>query len=494
VTTVRVIGNTALSKEEIEHVVLPYVNRALGFEDLQKLRDDLTLAYVERGYVTSGAVIPAQSLAAGVLEIWIIEGRVTHIEVDTSGRLRESYVRDRLDRATGPPVNVKELERALQILQQDDRIHSIAAQLVPAESRGEAVLRVRVTEATPWQVSLAGNNYSSPTIGGGRAELGTEWRNVTGFGDTLWSEYKAGVGLQDVGAGWVWPLTPWDTQLQIHFRRTWTEVVEEPFADFDIDGETETYGFELRQPLWRTQSTRLEAFLVGEWRRSESSLFGEPFSFVPGPHDGVGKLSVLRFGGSYTWRAPNQVVAARSMLSAGFPWLGATRNSEPGVPDAEFVAWLGQLQWARRFPSLRGTQIVARADVQIADRPLFGLEQFAVGGYDTVRGYIENLLVRDNGAVGSLELRIPVPMPAWREWQPRFEIAPFFDAGWSWNTDRGEVGPTTLLSVGIGGRLELLERLDFQVYWGHEIESVDEPGDPGLQGDGVHLGVIWSWP
>ena len=139
-------------------------------------------------------------------------------------------------------------------------------------------------------------------------------------------------------------------------------------------------------------------------------------------------------------------------------------------------------------------QLVARFDVQLTDSPLFSLEQFAVGGHSTVRGYRENRLVRDNGLVGSLELRLPLPMPSWREWQPRLELAPFFDVGRSWNTDRATVGPKTLMSAGVGGRLGLFEKLDFEVYWGHAIESVEELGDGGLQDDGVHIGAVWSWP
>ena len=37
-------------------------------EHVQQLRDDLTLAYVERGYVTSGAVLPSQTLEDGELD------------------------------------------------------------------------------------------------------------------------------------------------------------------------------------------------------------------------------------------------------------------------------------------------------------------------------------------------------------------------------------------------------------------------------------------
>ena len=60
-------------------------------------------------------------------------------------------------------------------------------------------------------------------------------------------------------------------------------------------------------------------------------------------------------------RAQTQRGGTRTLFTRGFPWLGATRNDQRGVPDAEFFAWLGQVQWAARFPELFGLQVVAPA-------------------------------------------------------------------------------------------------------------------------------------
>lgn len=495
---VRVEGVTALDADDVDAIVRPFLDRPLDFASLARLRDALTNAYVERGFVTSGVVVPRQVVVDGVLTLRAVEGRVTDIAVATDGRLRASYVEQRLAIATGPPVDVRALERALQILQDDERIRGLAAQLVPGARRGEATLHVRVREATPFHVRLAADNYSSPAIGSARGVLAAGWNDVTGFGDGLRAEYRGGEGLQDVQAEWRWPLSPWDTTLGVRFRRTWSEVVEDPFAALgvEIESRTESYGFELSQPVYRTRSWRVNAFAIGEWRRSESKLFGRRFSFVAGPRDGVAKLALMRFGADATWRARDHVVAARAQYTRGFPWLGATRNGAHGVPDAKFGAFLGQIQWAGRFPDWLGLEVVARADLQLADGPLFSLEQFAMGGHATVRGYRENRLVRDSGAIGSVELRLPIALPALPiggEWSPSLQLATFFDVGHSWNSDRPEYGDQTLMSVGVGGRFGLLDGLDLNVYWGHDLKHVTDAGDD-LQDDGLHMGAVWSWP
>jgi len=489
---IRVRGATALPPAELDAIALPYLNRPLDFADLQRLRDALTAAYVDRGFVTSGAVVPPQSVAEGELEVWIVEGSVREIQVEMDGRLRPSYVRDRLALAVGPPVNVQEVERALQVLQQDERIARVNARLVPTEQRGEALLRVQVREAFPFHWLVAGNNYNTPAIGSGRGEVRLSYDDVTGFGDAVLAEYRGGIGLQDVRGQWEWPVSPWDTRVDAHFRLTWSDVVEDPFDDLDIRSKTRTYGFRVAQPLYRTSSTTIGTFLIGEYRESKSYLFNDLYSFVPGPDDGVVEITVLRLGAEGVWRSPNQVLAARTLFSQGLPWLGATSNSGHGVPDDDFFVFLGQLQAARRLPDLFDVELVGRLDAQIAKDPLFALEQYATGGHDTVRGYRENALVRDSAIVASAELRVPIPLPALGPWRPRFALAPFFDYGYSWNVDRDEAERHDILSVGLGGRLQILAGLDFEIYWGHELRSLPTFGsDHTLQDDGIGLGITW---
>ena len=110
---------------------------------------------------------------------------------------------------------------------------------------------------------------------------------------------------------------------------------------------------------------------------------------------------------------------------------------------------MGQAQWARRLGVL-DTELIARTDLQLAKEALLPLEQIAVGGRFSVRGYRENQLVRDNGWLASVEARIPVIRE--RRWANYVQVAPFVDVGHAWNTNRPTPELTTLASVGLGLR------------------------------------------
>ena len=138
VRDVRVIGSTAFSDQEIAEVTAPFKNRTLLTEDLERLRLALTLLYVNKGYLTSGAIIPDQDVTSGVITVQIIEGKLTRIDVEGNRWFSSSYLRDRLELGSRTPVTLDPLQEQLQLLQQDRRIERVNAELRPGDERATA--------------------------------------------------------------------------------------------------------------------------------------------------------------------------------------------------------------------------------------------------------------------------------------------------------------------------------------------------------------------
>jgi hemolysin activation/secretion protein len=150
------------------------------------------------------------------------------------------------------------------------------------------------------------------------------------------------------------------------------------------------------------------------------------------------------------------------------------------------VAWLGQAQYVRR---LFGTQnqLILRTDAQWSDGELPSLEQFALGGMTTVRGYRENQIVRDRGLLGSIELRLPVLLN--KLGAPVVQLAPFFDAGTG--KSLGVRGTDSILSAGIGLLLNPCRNANAVLYWGYAFKDFKTPeNDP--QDLGLHFRVTFE--
>jgi hemolysin activation/secretion protein len=132
-----------------------------------------------------------------------------------------------------------------------------------------------------------------------------------------------------------------------------------------------------------------------------------------------------------------------------------------------------------------GCQLITRCDLQLSDHPLLAIEQGGLGGYDTVRGYREMLLVRDNIASASAELRYPI-FPG-RKLQ--VSLAPFTDIGYSWDHHPAPDNPL-LSSVGIGLVATVYKSIQAEIYYAHPLKDVPVY-HRNLQDDGVTFSIIF---
>jgi hemolysin activation/secretion protein len=474
VQQINVVGSTAFPPEVIARVTAPYEKRYLTQEDLQALRVELTKLYTDQGYVNSGVILPDQTIRDGQVTYQVIEGGITALNISGNRWFREAYLRARL--ASGTPLNVNDLQRQVELLLDDPRIQRLRVDLKPGLRPGEGVLDVQVEDRQPFRLLLDFNNYQAPSVGAENGIVTVEDVNLTGWGDILTLRYGRSEGLNPLlDFRYALPVTKWDTTLSFQYRKNAFTVIDEQFADLDIDETSEIFTLGLRQPVYRTRNTTAAVELIGERLEEKTTLLGIPFPLLPGsPPNGVTVSTALRLALEYVHRTQNQAIALRSRFSVGIDALGATIASSSKVPDSKFFAWLGQAQYAARLPFL-DTQLIARTDVQLTPDPLLVLEQVSVGGRYTVRGYRENTLVRDNALIASLELRVPLARN--RRWADYLELAPFFDYGRGWNAVGDTPSPTDIYSVGMGLRWGLTfpgvvsVRPQFEVYFGYRLRE-----------------------
>ena len=492
VKRIKLTGNTVFSDADLKPLIVPYEGRDITSEELQHLRNALSLHYLQQGYINSGAVIPDQDVKDGVIEIKIIEGRLTDVELSGNERLRDSYIRNRLLLNSDQPLNLNHLQQDIQLLQQNRLIDRVNAELAPGLRRGESLLRVLVEESRPYDFGVSFSNRRSPSVGSLLGEVWGTLYNPTGFGDSLYARYGFTEGLDNVDAGYSIPLNAYDTQLQIYLDRSDAEIVEEPFDEADIKSKVRTYGISLTHPFYRTSRSQFHGSINFERRRSENFILGQRFSFSEGPENGKSDISVVRLGLDWLDRGLNHVVSARSVLNVGLDAFDATKNSGD-IPDGQFVSWLGQVQWVQRLKE-SNTQVLVRSDLQLTPDALLPLEQFGIGGLTSVRGYRENLLVRDNGWVVSAEVRFPVadlPLPWFSDSASngQLQLAAFFDFGWGWNNKRNTPNPKWIYSPGIGLRWNPNPKINAQLYWGVALKDVDVGGEHDLQDSGIHFAL-----
>jgi hemolysin activation/secretion protein len=482
IKTIKVEGNTVL-QSEITALIKPFENQEVTLESLLCLRSQMTELYLKNGYLTSGAFLPNnQNLSSGTVTIQVVEGKLERLDITGLERLQENYIRSRIELGTGTPFNQNQLEETLKLLQLDPLIEQVNAELTAGSSPGQSILLVTVKEAPAFHTAIGFDNYRPPSIGSEEGSLLIAHDNLLGFGDRFLGEVWLTEGLTLYDLSYAIPLNPHDGTLKWRYWRSDNGITEDIFRDFNIRNENENFSLSFRQPLLRSPQEELALGLELNLRRSQSSLLGEPFCFSPPCSAGTTNLTILRFSQEWVNRAPEQVLAARSQLSFGLAAFDATTSKIE--PDAQFWSWLGQFQWVQQLSPR--VLLVARFDAQLTPDALPIIEQFSLGGIDTVRGYIQNQLVTDNGLLGALELRIPLTS------DPNvLQLRPFVEVGTGWNNLLPNPNPSTLAGIGLGIRWQIVSGLNFQFDYGIPLIAVDNAGN-SLQAQGLYFSLRYQ--
>ncbi|MBF0567441.1 MAG: ShlB/FhaC/HecB family hemolysin secretion/activation protein [Nitrospirae bacterium] len=467
VNKITIKGNTILKDDELSVITNNYIGREISYMELEQLRRALTECYIKHGFINSGVVIPDQKVENGELVLSAIEGKLTEIEVEGNKSFSADYIRKKLRYYSGTYLNVNELQQGLQIMLQNPMIQRLNAELIPGLRAGEGTLKVKVQESQPLTLIVEGSNDHSPSIGSYGGDVFAAYRNLTGHGDIIRGSFTYTQGLMDGMAEYAIPLSVDDTTLKLNYRQNETIVIEDPFKNLDIKSRVKSLGVTLSRPFYKTTATEFTLGVTSDLRFSETFLLGRSFSFTEGISDGRTNIFVLRFFQEWSQRSQTRVIAARCTISVGVDAFNSTMT-ESG-PDGKFLAWLGQVQWIERlFGTLN--QLVVRTDAQYSKDPLLPLEKFSIGGMDSVRGYRNNVLVRDNGIFSSLEFRIPIYGSGSRP--DIVQLVPFFDYGYSWNTKSVTPAPKAISGTGLGIKWAITDKILFQIYGAHPFRNV----------------------
>ncbi|MGB6168163.1 MAG: ShlB/FhaC/HecB family hemolysin secretion/activation protein, partial [Geitlerinemataceae cyanobacterium] len=524
---IRVTGSTILEPEDIRAITAPLEGTEVTIEDLRQTADRITQLYLERDFITSRAVLADQDIVNGIVQIQVVEGKVSEILIEGNTHVNQSYIRDRIELGAGVPLSTSKLEDQLRLLRTNPLFENIEASLRAGTGLGESVLLVRVTEAPRFGASVSVDNYSPPSVGSERLVLSARYRNLTGLGDELAAGYnRSTAGGTDVfDFSYRIPLNAMDGTLQLRAAPSRNRVLQEasprpiqqqpvfgppspPLDPLEISGERELYEVSFRQPLIRSPRQELALSLGFSYQNGQTFLFDNPFSFGIGPDtDGESRTSVFQFGQDYVRRDTKGAWAFRSSFNFGTGLFDATDSFDgfaalsptqaqtisqiDTIPDGQFFSWLGQIQRVQRLSE--NNLVIAQLDVQLTPDPLLPAHQFVIGGGLSVRGFRQNARSGDNGFRFSLEDRIALGRNA--AGLPTFQLIPFIDAGGVWNVSRNPNTPLDqrfLVGTGLGLLWEPEPRVRIRLDYAIPLIELDDRGN-NAQDDGFYFSVGYGF-
>ncbi len=449
IEAIRLTGNSMIATEELAAITSPYADKEMGLAELQKVAESITDEYRKRGYILARAYIPEQEIEDGVVEIAILEGRLSEIIIRGNKHYSAGFIRRAFTRVVeDKSIKASSLEKSLLLLNENPDLKGTAV-LQAGKGIGTTDIIVNVEDRYPFRMAMDYNNFGSRFVS--RHRFGSEISFGNFFIEGSSFSVRGVMGSEPSDflfgkASYFLPLNTLGTKLGFSSSGGNFEVGRE-FAELDIKGKTWSYGISLTHPLIKTRFQNLSGEFGFESKDSKQFLLGSLSS--------RDKTRMLKAGLNYdrTDSTGRNFVSFYLLQGLGDALGGMGKNdpmSSRRGADNSFTR--ANLNLARLQRISDAFSLLLRGSSEVSTDSLVAGEQFPIGGSDSVRGYPQGEFLGDDGYNVSTELKVS-PLPN----KEIVQMAFFVDHGGVSikNPPAGTKSYRHLTGVGLGLRFNL---------------------------------------
>lgn len=416
-----------LTAKDLAAIYQPYIGREVGFDDLQKIVEQINALYRARGVATALAVLPPQRVENGTVHIQLVEGKIGSITIEGDNLTRRSYIEQHLGTQPGDVVNTDVLAKALIRFNRTNQTQ-LQASLQPGGTLGLTDILVRATEPQHYQLQAFADNYGVMSVG--RYEGGIFLRDAeplhigdhldlyvvgsagTVTGNTVYSipfikgqfDISYARGLVDIGGA---AQPSGNGQTSGNQQSAGNTSTSGTSGQQSVTGHSQTISMDFVQPLFVNQEWRLDGAVYFSRDESVSAVAGNAATnnFTNKPAIG-GRVE--------------EITPSRYMLLTGT----VDYEQSVGVPG---LTWAtvgnGTVTVIQQLPEpLAPASLDFKGGWQVSSKPhLAPAELMQLGGFGTIRGYTQAAFSGSSAYYLQSEIHRPVT--------PEVDAYAFYDVG-----------------------------------------------------------------
>lgn len=465
----RVLNNSRLDVRQVERAVYPHLGPDKSISDVQAARADLEKAYRDAGYSTVYVDIPEQRVEDGVVRLAVTEGRVNRVIVTGTRYFMNRRILGAVPGLTpGTVPHFPDVQKQMNALNQASPDLSVAPVLKPGSVPGTVDVDLKVKDQLPLHASIEINNRYTADTSPTRLSVNLSYDNLFQRYQTLSLQYQSSPqearDTRVLAGTYLAPL-PGGT-LALYAVDSSSDVAT--VGTLGVLGKGHVYGSRYIVPLNATGGFSQSLTFGLDLKSFDESIL---LASSPALQTPIKYLNwSLGYGGSLV----HDRRSTTFNVAADFGVRGLY-NDPAEFEDKRFLASPDYMYWhidaAHVQPLPWGFELALRAAGQYTAEPLIDNEQFAVGGVESVRGYLESEALGDSGASGSLELRTPHLASAFGIHPHDAYAYVFYDAGFVSLVDPlpSQVARQDLRSVGVGFRISGYAGLDAGLDWARAL-------------------------
>ncbi|WP_081068080.1 ShlB/FhaC/HecB family hemolysin secretion/activation protein [Burkholderia territorii] len=146
----------------LARMLQPIVGQCVGKTALKHIQDTANNALIERGYVTSRVLVPAQSLQSGTLMLRVVPGRISDIRTD---KPTIGWMRAALPVSRGALLNQRDIDQGLENLRRLQSQADATFDIAPGAHPGESALVLHPGTGKRWHAVVGADNAGMDSTG-----------------------------------------------------------------------------------------------------------------------------------------------------------------------------------------------------------------------------------------------------------------------------------------------------------------------------------------
>lgn len=478
VTTFRFAGNTLLGNDQLAPVVAEYLNRPIGFAELQKAAAAVAEAYRTAGWVVR-AYLPQQDIQNGTVTIQIVEAVFGGVKFEGAPAKRVALTQIQngfeAQQAKGAPLNNNALDRAL-LLADDLPGVAVSGSLQEGANARETDLILKLADE-PLSVGEASlDNTGSRSTGSERFTANLNFNSPFGYGDLPSANFIHTQGSDYLRLGFTLPVGADGWRVGANASALSYRLVAPEFVALNGKGTSSTAGLDASYPIIRS---RLKNLYLG--MNYDQKQFDNQSSGATQSHYKIDTFTANLNGNLFDNLGGGGANSASLALVSGHVALGTLDAGENAALNGGFTKLRYSL--SRQQVITDSVAFYAALSGQDANnKNLDSSEKFYLGGSGGVRAYPTSEGGGSSGNLINLELRGRLPQG--------FVLTGFYDNGHVSNYD----GSKSYSLKGAGASLVWQAEfgLSLKATWSQRIGNNPNPTATGNDQDGsLHKNRFW---
>ena len=413
INEIRVLGNHVLAPVVIERAVYPFLGPGRTIATVKEAADALEKAYKAAGYGAVYVDIPEQEVVNGLVRLQVTEGKLERIHVRGERYFLDHQILAALPALEpGKTPNLPDLQQQVAAVNARTPDRTLTPVLKAGAEPGSVDVDLDVKDTLPLHGSIQYDNRHTADTTPNRATAALSYDNLWQRQDSFGVQYQTAPAkpsdAEVFSANYLGHVDFEGAEFALSYIRTSSNVLA--LGTLGVLGKGSIYGAHWIAPLPDTAASSQSINAGADYKDVLTSVLpNTPGSATPGAAV-TAKVNYINWSVLYSgsWWRGLQFYSAYAGIDFG---ARSVVNSENEFENARYNAHPDYFYLRTGFngtePLPLGFAFSERLSAQWADSPLVNNEQYALGGEDTVRGYLEAETLGDSGLAGSLEFHTP---------------------------------------------------------------------------------------